>query len=57
MYQVPPPLGIVERPIEMNKNDPKYQLRALWLKNETSAPVKNFIDALKSETSRQRGLA
>jgi len=57
LYQVPPPLGIVERPIEVQKNDPKYQLRALWLKNETSAPVKNFIDALKSETSRQRGLA
>jgi len=53
LYNVPAPLGIVERPIEVNKNDPKYQLRAVWLKNETSAPVKNFIDTLKLETSLQ----
>jgi DNA-binding transcriptional LysR family regulator len=50
LYRVPPPPGIVERPIEVNKGDSKYQIRAVWLKNETSAPVKNFIDALKLET-------
>jgi DNA-binding transcriptional LysR family regulator len=51
LYKVAPPPGIVERLIEVKKGDPKYQLRAVWLKNETSAPVKNFIDALKLETS------
>ena len=51
LYRVPPPPGIVERPIQVNKSDPKYQIRAVWLKNETSAPVKNFIDALKLEMS------
>jgi DNA-binding transcriptional LysR family regulator len=50
LYRVPPPPGIVERPIVVNKSDPKYQIRAVWLKNDTSAPVKNFIDALKLET-------
>lgn len=50
LYRVPPPPGIVERPIEVDKSDSKYQVRAVWLKNETSAPVKNFIDALKLET-------
>jgi hypothetical protein len=34
----------------VNPSDPRYQIRAVWLKNETSAPVKNFIDALKLET-------
>jgi DNA-binding transcriptional LysR family regulator len=51
LYKVAPPPGIVERPIEVKKGDPKYQMRAVWLKNETSAPVKNFIDALKLETA------
>jgi hypothetical protein len=46
---VAPPPGIVERLIELRKDDPKYQIRAVWLKNETSAPVKNFIAALKLE--------
>ncbi|MEI6052544.1 MAG: LysR substrate-binding domain-containing protein [Opitutaceae bacterium] len=50
LYRVSPPPGIVERPIQVNKSDHKYQIRAVWLKNETSAPVKNFIDALKLET-------
>ena len=50
MYKVAPPPGIVERLIELRKDDPKYQIRAVWLKNDTSAPVKNFIDALKLET-------
>jgi DNA-binding transcriptional LysR family regulator len=49
LYRVQPPPFIVERSIEMRKDDPKFQLRAVWLKNETSAPVKNFIDALKLE--------
>jgi len=53
LYRVPPPPGIVERPIQVNKNDPKYQTRAVWLKNEITAPVKNFIDALKLEMSLQ----
>ena len=51
LYKVPPLPGIVERPIEVKKGDPKYQIRAVWLKNEISAPVKNFIDALKLETA------
>ena len=50
LYKVSPPPGIVERPIQVNTGDPKYQIRAVWLKNDTSAPVKNFIDALKLET-------
>jgi len=50
LYRIQPPPGIVERPIQVNKSDPKYQIRAVWLKNETSATVKNFIDALKLET-------
>ena len=50
LYRVPPPPGIVARPIKVKKSDPKYQIRAVWLKNDTSAPVKNFIDALKLET-------
>jgi len=49
LYKVPPPPGVVERPIEVRKDDPKFQLRAVWLKNDTSAPVKNFIAALKLE--------
>ena len=36
--------------IFVKKSDSKYQIRAVWLKNDTSAPVKNFIDALKLET-------
>jgi DNA-binding transcriptional LysR family regulator len=52
LYKVPPPPGIVERPIEVNKSDPKYQIRAVWLKNDTSAPVNNFIAALKLETGQ-----
>jgi DNA-binding transcriptional LysR family regulator len=55
LYRVPPPPGIVERPIEVNKSDLKYQIRAVWLKNETSVPVKNFIDALKLETGLLEG--
>jgi DNA-binding transcriptional LysR family regulator len=50
LYRVAPPPFIVERPIQVNPSDPRYQIRAVWLKNETSAPVKNFIDALKLET-------
>ena len=50
LYKVAPPPGIVERPIEVKTSDPKYQIRAVWLKNDTSAPVKNFIAALKLET-------
>jgi len=49
----PAPIGLVERPLEMKPSDPKYQVRAVWLKNEASASVKNFIDALKLETSRR----
>jgi hypothetical protein len=41
----------------VNKSDPKYQIRAVWLKNETSVPVKNFIDALKLETVLLEGPA
>jgi DNA-binding transcriptional LysR family regulator len=55
LYRVTPPPGIVERPIQVNKSDPKYQIRAVWLKNETSAPVKNFINALKLETELLAG--
>jgi len=51
LYRVQPPPFIVERSVEMRKDDPKYQLRAVWLKNEISTPVKNFIDALKLETA------
>jgi DNA-binding transcriptional LysR family regulator len=43
----PPPIGLVERPLERKPSDPKYLVRAVWLKNETSPAVKNFIDALK----------
>ncbi len=49
LYKVQPPPFIVERSIELRKDDPKYQIRAVWLKNEISVPVKNFIDALKME--------
>ena len=49
LYKVQPPPFIVERSIELRKDDPKYQIRAVWLKNDTSVPVKNFIDALKME--------
>ena len=52
LYKVPPPPGIVDRPIEVSKSDPKYQIRAVWWKNDTSAPVKNFIAALKLETGQ-----
>jgi DNA-binding transcriptional LysR family regulator len=55
LYKVAPPPGIVERLIEVRKDDPKYQIRAVWLKNETSAPVKNFIDALKREMDQHVG--
>lgn len=55
LYKVAPPPGIVERLVELRKDDPKYLLRAVWLKDETSAPVKNFIDALKREMGPQGG--
>jgi hypothetical protein len=57
LYKVAPPPGIVERPIQGHKGDPKYQMRAVWLKNETSITVKNFIDALKVEMGLQLGPA
>ncbi len=55
LYKVSPPPGIVERLIELRKDDPKYQVRAVWLKNDTSAPVKNFIAALKLEMGQHVG--
>jgi len=55
LYKVAPPPGIVERLIELRKDDPKYQIRAVWLKNDTSAPVKNFIAALKLEMGQHVG--
>jgi len=49
LYKVAPPPGIVKRLLEVREDDPKYQLRVVWLKNDTFAPVKNFIDVLKRE--------